>query len=72
MKQYGDQAIFLYEQYIRSSPLMNDIEELRGKRLGCWCVGVIPYRRCHGEVLVKILNEKNRQWKYLTLDVIKQ
>jgi hypothetical protein len=30
-------SITLYEQHIRGSLLMNDIEELRGKRLGCWC-----------------------------------
>lgn len=29
-KQYGDNAIILYEEYIRTSPVINDIEELRG------------------------------------------
>ena len=57
LKQYGDQAIILYEQYIRGSTLMNDIEELRNKRLGCWCSPLA----CHGDILVKILNERNNK-----------
>ena len=63
VKEYGENAIVLYEQYLRASPLMNEIEELRGKRLGCWCVP----SPCHGNVLVKILNERNPNWKSLTL-----
>ena len=51
-KEYGDQAIILYEQYIRSSDIINDIEELRGKTLGCWC----HPKQCHGDILVKILS----------------
>jgi len=66
VKEYGDQAIVLYEQYIRASSLMNDIEELRGKTLGCWC---FP-SPCHGNILVKILNEKYSQWKPLSLNII--
>lgn len=63
VKQYQEQAIPLFEQYIRSSLLMNEIEELRGKRLGCWC----SPKPCHGDVLVKILNERPR----LILNVVK-
>lgn len=54
VKQYGDQAIPLFEEYIRASPLLNDIEELRGKTLGCWCAP----NPCHGDILVKILNQR--------------
>ena len=36
-------------------PLLNDIEELRGKNLGCWCKPLA----CHGDVLVELLNETN-------------
>lgn len=53
LKQYGDKAISLYEEYIKSSPLINDLEELRGKRLGCWC----KPSPCHGDILIKLLNE---------------
>ncbi|CAH6420013.1 Domain of unknown function (DUF4326)-containing protein [uncultured virus] len=65
VKQYGDQALILYEQYIRASPLMNDIEELRGKQLGCWCVPA----PCHGNILVKILDARTTGWKPLTLNI---
>jgi hypothetical protein len=55
--KYGrDRCLELYEQSIRSNPtLMNQIEELRGKTLGCWCHPL----GCHGDILIKILNEKN-------------
>src|SRR5579872_609489 len=26
-----------YEAYVRSGPLWDQLEELQGKRLGCWC-----------------------------------
>lgn len=48
-----EEVIEKFEQYIRSSDLINDIEELRGKTLGCWC----SPKPCHGDVLIKILEE---------------
>lgn len=55
-----------YYDYIKQSPILNDLEELRGKVLGCWCE--IDYNRpleerlnnpqCHGEVLMRLLLEK--------------
>lgn len=55
VKKYGADAIPLYEEYVRNNQtLMNDIEELRGKRLGCWCVP----NPCHGDILIKVLNER--------------
>ena len=54
VKQYGrDGALEKYEKYIRESELMNDLHELRGKRLGCWC----KPEKCHGDILVKLLKE---------------
>jgi hypothetical protein len=67
----GDRARVLaqYEAHVRASPeLMAALPELRGKRLGCWCVerhclvcrrprGTCAHLNCHGEVLVKLLNE---------------
>ena len=54
-----------YEQYNRASVLMNDIEELRGKCLD-------KLRPSHGNVLVKILNERLYSgWKHLTLNIIR-
>ena len=43
-----------YEKYVRSSTvLMNEIPSLVGKTLGCWC----KPNPCHGDVLVKLVNE---------------
>lgn len=44
-----------YEEHIRMTPeLIGSLGELRGKVLGCWCAP----EPCHGNVLIKLLNEK--------------
>ena len=50
-----EQSIRLYEEYIRTKrlDLMVSLGELEGKVLGCWC-HPLP---CHGDVLVKLLEE---------------
>lgn len=49
------ERINLYERYLRNNDeLMSDIESLRGKRIACWCK---PDKSCHGDIIVKILNE---------------
>ncbi len=59
VKKYGTAAISMFEEYIRSVPYIDDIESLRGKNLGCWCVDAEhPEIQCHGHILVKILNER--------------
>jgi hypothetical protein len=62
VKKYGiDKCLELYESYIRKNKkLMNDIEELRNKELGCWCI-TKTNNKCHGNVLIKILEEKNKK-----------
>jgi hypothetical protein len=55
------EAIKGYENYLIQSGLINDIEELRGKVLGCWCCktpsdGSEKTLVCHGQVIAKILN----------------
>jgi hypothetical protein len=48
------EVIQKYEEYLLSNPeLLKDLEELRGKVLGCWC----KPSACHGDVLVKLLNQ---------------
>lgn len=47
-----EEAIRRYEEYLFSSGLIKDIEELRGKVLGCWC----KPQACHGDVLARLLN----------------
>jgi hypothetical protein len=58
-----------YDRYIREKIALKevDVEELRGKRLGCWCVKDAEFcfdkekpleeYCCHGEVLLKMLEE---------------
>lgn len=49
------QVIDKYRQYVLNTPeLLADIEELRGKVLGCWC----HPKPCHGDVLVELLQER--------------
>lgn len=58
------EAIKLYEEYIRSKPeLMAKIMELKGKTLGCWC----KPKSCHGDIIVKIINEIDEQSKQVKL-----
>jgi hypothetical protein len=50
-----DEALRRYEEYIRGNPqLMKELSELTGKRLGCFC----KPNPCHGDILVKLFNEK--------------
>jgi hypothetical protein len=48
-----------YERHVRED-LWNDLGELDGKVLGCWCVTTDQLEpvRCHGQVLMKLLREK--------------
>ena len=42
-----------YETWIASQPQMEQLEELKGMVLGCWCAP----RPCHGDVLIKLVQE---------------
>ncbi len=49
------EVIEKYRKWLLEQPdLLADIEELRGKRLGCWCAP----KPCHGDVLVELLNDR--------------
>lgn len=51
-------AVASYERWIRDQPeLMAALPELRGKILGCWCKPL----SCHGDVLLKLLDELDRK-----------
>lgn len=62
VKKYGRSgALREYYDNLYKSGLVKDIEELRGKTLGCWCVEH-PYTAtpgipivCHGQILTNIL-----------------
>lgn len=49
------EAIENYKQWILNKPeLLNSLEELRGKRLGCYC----KPKSCHGDILVELIESK--------------
>jgi len=48
------EAIDKYREYILNSPdLLNDLHELKGKRLGCFC----KPKSCHGDILVELIEK---------------
>lgn len=47
-------AILAYENYVRNGPLWNDLHELDGHTLGCWC----HPKYCHGNVLRRLRQEQ--------------
>src|SRR5436190_17509659 len=47
------EVIARYESHLNESGLINDIAELRGKDLVCWCTP----KRCHADVLLRLANE---------------
>ena len=54
-----DDVLTKYEDYIRKSDLYNQLEELDNLVLGCWC----KPSKCHGDVLIKLLKEKQNALK---------
>ena len=47
-----EEVIEKYREYLHSrDDLMADIEDLRGKVMGCWC----KPKSCHGDVLVEVI-----------------
>ena len=54
-KTYGlDKCLELYEEHVKKSELYNELHELDGKILGCWC----KPDKCHGDILIKLLKDK--------------
>lgn len=65
---HGDRptVIARYERWVRGNrPLLLRLGELAGKRLGCYC----RPERCHGDVLVKLLEELEHDQLYDSNDV---
>lgn len=51
VQKYGlDTCLQLYENHIMNSNLKDDLHELEGKELGCWC----KPNKCHGDILIKL------------------
>ena len=50
-----ENVIEKYRQYLlNNKELMNDLKELKGKVLGCWCF----LKPCHGDVLAELANNE--------------
>jgi hypothetical protein len=48
-----DEVIEKYRQWLMGrADLLEQLSELKGKVLGCWCAP----RRCHGEILAELAN----------------
>lgn len=57
VKKYGRvKCLEMYEEYILNTPmLLNSLEELNNKILGCWC----KPEACHGDILIKLVKSIN-------------
>ena len=50
------EVIAKYRKYILGNQeLLNDLHELEGKVLGCWC----KPKACHGDVIAELVNNRN-------------
>lgn len=58
-KYSREESLLKYEEHIRNRPdLMDNLEELSGKKLGCWCgAGTMENPNCHGDILLNLLSE---------------
>lgn len=64
ISEYGrKKCLKMYKQYIIQKivdeKLYDELLELDGKMLGCWC----SPEKCHGDILIKILRRYNREGK---------
>ena len=48
-----EQVIKLYEEYLNNSRLLEDLKQLKGKNLVCFC----SPKSCHGDILLRKLGE---------------
>ena len=60
------EAIEAYNEWIRNGEgkhLLNDLHELEGKVLGCWCGNFtlkdMDNLKCHGQILLNLLADKH-------------
>jgi hypothetical protein len=52
-----NEAIDKYREWItegEGKPLLDDLNELKGKKLGCWCK---PKKSCHGDILIELVKK---------------
>jgi len=59
LKPTRREAVEAYKEYILTGEgkhLLEDLDELEGKTLGCWC----KPKLCHGDILIEIINERRQ------------
>lgn len=56
--------LYLYRRYLEEKDFRMALHEIEGDVLGCWCYP----RRCHGEVIVDILNKHMEEGTKGTID----
>lgn len=58
---------WLREKFLADTAFLEEFENLRGKTLGCWCSEKSDNSKnpkpCHGEIIIKLLNEGVRRAK---------
>lgn len=62
VKKFGrDECLKLYKDYIlTNTKLKSELVELEGKELGCWCKTDPTKIECHGDILVELIKDKNK------------
>jgi len=60
--KHGREDLERYEQHVREN-LWDQLPELEGKTLGCFCdeLDYNPGAHCHGQVLLRLLNEYHQK-----------
>jgi hypothetical protein len=58
-----EEVIAKFERHLHDSGLIDDIHELRGKDLVCWCAP----EACHGDVLFRLACEEAEGWPIKSL-----
>ena len=63
VKKYGrEQCLQLYKEYILNNPkLLSELNELKNKKLGCWCYksnkNPALNEECHGDILMELVDQ---------------
>jgi Domain of unknown function (DUF4326) len=63
-----EESLRLYRKHLRKSGLIKEIEELKGKTLGCFCDQKGP---CHAKILANLLKYKLNDKGYVVVKLIK-
>lgn len=66
-KWWEGDCLDLYRQYAKNNPeITNNLHELKGKRLGCTCKQPHHYVRCHGDILLEMIE---MQYKRIVIGI---